>query len=166
MKNKIRVRFASSPGKWINREHIRKSNSSDLVSMIRSSVPTSVPDSSLRTACSLAAERAHTITELSDACVSIFSRNDGSYYRGVVDDESLGFLCDFRHVLSDVAPSTFNAGSAKAYFDATIELSDISPRKAGIALRAILCSNKVGPSIFEIMELLGLIECLERLESA
>jgi glutamyl-tRNA synthetase len=164
--HKAGAKFDLDKAKWISREHIKKTAATDLAALIRSEIPLHISDSDLSCACGLTSSRAGTLTELIDSCMTIFSRPDGSYYKEIVDDESLGFLCDFRHVLSDVAPGTFNAESAKAYFDATLELSDISPRKAGIALRAILCGNKVGPSIFEIMGLLGLIECLERLERA
>lgn len=159
--NKAGARFDFKKATWISMQHMKNADDYELADEWMPDLLSRLPNELVRRnyvarACSLIKERT--------PCISRFWENGSFFFVdpdvdlkalvGVVTPEMTLFLTEFR----DNLPANHNvwdADSLKSVFDTAVKSSGIKPRDAGVFLRAVLCGNKVGPSIFEVMVMIG-----------
>jgi len=93
--------------------------------------------------------------------------NSGKYFF-IAPEPSLGtehssFLAE---VIANITKDeVFNHDSLRAVFDASVKATGVDAREAGMVLRIAVTGMKVGPPLFDAMELIGKNESINRIAS-
>jgi len=89
------------------------------------------------------------------------------YFNSIKTYKMIEFLNVFTMLIADIPDDEFSDDARLKYvFDTAVESAEVTPRDAGMALRGAICNNKVGPSIFAIMKVLGKDDVRRRIFNA
>lgn len=154
--NSSGAKFDLTKALWLSREHIRAASDRDLAALM-----TNVPTPIVERVCGLVKERSSTLIELGESAKNFFEKPGCTVYDKISYPEE-NFLYCMSSALKDGSLS--DAEQVRSAFQGAINASGVSPRDAGKVLRAALMDNKVGPSIFDIILVLGASECSERID--
>lgn len=166
------AKFDLKKANWFNHQHMKKATNEALAKMwiesgnlvngamneCKISSPNIDSFEYLAKVCGLLKEKVSNIHEF---------WNSGKYFF-VTPDPSVGientpFLAE---VITNVSKDeVFNHDSLRAAFDVSVKESGIDAREAGMILRLAVTGMKVGPPLFDVMELIGKTESLNRIAS-
>lgn len=177
--HKAGAKFDLTKAEWLNREHLKATDNNTLAKTLMDlpgwsgaaeSILKADPDNGwdyLERVAGLLKERTMYLKKFWEDGIYFFERpNKYEYFGTIVTPDHIKFLDSLTKSIDNVSPDNFDHEGLKPSFDAAIAATGIKPRDAGAALRGALCDNKVGPSIFDIMNLLGKDEVIARLFSA
>jgi len=148
------AKFDMTKALWLSREHIRNADNATLAALVGDKP-------GMGRICGLLKERCSTLVELANESVPFFERPGCTLYERINYEEE-----NFLYLMSEAVRNEINPTdeSVKSSFNGAVNASGISPRSAGKVLRAALMDNKVGPSIFEILTVLGGAESSARID--
>jgi len=166
--NKAGAKFDPAKATWLNREHIRLSENSVLAEYLRPviAIHTDISFTSdyIEKAVGLLKERTGFLHKLWDDGSYMFTDPSIVLFDTMDEPLKIDFITAYHEGLI-ILPwcSMITHDIAETIFKDAITKSGISPRSAGKVLRAALCGNAVGPSIFDIVALFGINETCRRL---
>ena len=166
--NKAGARFDQNKANWFNENYLRAKSSKELAEILKSSLtlPNHISDDKLLHIVRIMKERVSFINEIYEQGYYLFhkpTQYDGKTINKKWKDDSPDIITHFIPILQNI--HSFDAAHLESAFKKYIEENEIGFGKAMIALRIILTGVGGGPSLFDIMEILGPQETIYRLEN-
>lgn len=167
--SKSGARFDFEKAKWYNQQYLRQRSDEELAEMLKVELAdkdiTLPADDKLVRIVGLVKERAVFISNLYDEGSFLFhaptSYDETSLNKKWKGDESVAIVNDLIERFSN---DEFKAESLENSFKAYLGEKGVGFGQAGPVLRIAVVGTMTGPSIFEMMEILGKEECIERMK--
>ncbi len=168
--SKSGAKFDLHKAKWFNQQYLRKLPDTVLASyLVKELIEKNVSylEGDLPKIMNLIKEKAYFFDELWDLSRYFFmvpSEYDATSIQKKWNNESINFLNRWREVLPHINPFTHSNIEA-AYQKLALELN-LAPGSMMQITRVVLTGVNVGPALFELMEVLGVDNCIHRLSLA
>ena len=159
------ARFDYDKAKWYNQQYIIKTSDVELAKMIRSEVSTDYSDEYLAKACELMKERVETVGDIPKVGAFLFgtpTEYDAKMIRKKYKEDNDPHFIALTELLGSV--DTFDAESTQAAIKGYIGDNELSFGAIMPVLRLATSGTMKGPDLFEMMELLGREEVLNRMK--
>ena len=156
------AKFDPDKSKWFNQQHLREMSNSDLVSLVREVCEYDVSDTYLSQVIGLMKERATFSSDLlsEDYFFKMPLDFNEKTFKKKWKSNTLEIVNDFFKILN--SDTVFSAISTEELFKKFTESREIGMGAVLPNLRLILTGKGMGPSLFEIMALLGKEEVMKR----
>lgn len=166
--SKSGARFDFEKAKWYNQQYLRKYNDAELGEMLKPILAekgVEIPaDDKLTRIVGLVKERAVFVSDLLDEGSFLFSApteyDEKSVSKKWKGDESVDIVND---LIARFEGEEFTAEGLESSFKAYLGEKGVGFGQAGPVLRIAVAGTMTGPSVFEMMEILGEEECLSRM---
>ena len=165
------ARFDYEKAKWFNHEWIKKLPADRLVPLVRTVLEEKniqVTDPvMLGRLVALTKERCTLLTDFYEQCLVFFKQPeqyDVMAVRPRWNEDKRNFFIDYCAILQKSA--TWEAGILENSFKELATKKNIKPGELQLPLRIMLVGGKFGPPVFQIAELLGTSETIERIRKA
>jgi glutamyl-tRNA synthetase len=161
-------KFDPDKTKWFNEQYLRATANDDLTKIIKPFIDIKgymVDDNYLKGVCGLMKERVSFVSDIFENGKYFFeapTSYDAKTVKKKWKDDSSKIVTDLAAIFSN---SNFNAEDLEAAFKAYVEEKELGFGKAMIAIRLSITGVGGGPSLFEIMELIGKEESIKRLSA-
>jgi len=174
--NKSGAKFDPEKTKWFNQQYLRKKSDKELAKLFLLAAENqlkNIQDSRLKTqdylehVCRLVKEKAHFINEFWDNAAYFFNaptEYDAEVIKKRWNEQSANFIKEVTSEFKNV--SNFKATELENTFKATAEKCGLGPGQVMQLFRVCLTGVGGGPALFEIAELLGKDETVQRLENS
>ena len=167
--SKSGARFDFEKAKWYNQQYLRKFSDSELVTLLKPVLEkegiTAPNDAKLEKIVALVKERAVFIEDLLNEGRFLFEMpseyDEKSMSKKWKGAESLAIVRDLKERFAN--ESSFSASQLEASFKAYLGEKGVGFGQAGPVLRIAVVGTMTGPSIFEMMEILGKEETIRRM---
>lgn len=163
--NKAGAKFDPEKAKWYNQQYLLKKSNKALAKELKQYQPTA-EEEYLEKVVHLMKERVHFVEEIK-ASGNYFFEKPSSYDEKTVKkkwkENSKQIVNDLKSVFDQC--EAFEAQTLEKEFKAYVEANELGFGVAMIALRLCLTGVAGGPNLFEIAEVIGKKETVERLES-
>lgn len=159
------ARFDYDKAKWYNQQYIIKTSDVELAKMIRSEVSTDYSDEYLAKACGLMKERVEMVGDIPKVGAFLFgtpTEYDAKMIRKKYKEDNDPHFIALTELLGSV--DTFDAESTQAAIKGYIGDNELSFGAIMPVLRLATSGTMKGPDLFEMMELLGREEVLNRMK--
>ncbi len=167
---KAGARFDYEKAKWFNQQHLLSSNDSDLVEELKALMKTrghEIDDFTAAHVVQLYKPRVTFSKEIPEAANYIFSdvaEYDEKMIRKKWKADQAGTFTDLKNLLNEV--SDFSGTNLDSVVKNFLEERSLGFGQVLPILRLAICGTTNGPSIFEIMELVGRERTTKRLDQA
>ncbi len=168
--HKSGARFDPEKTKWYNHQYLQKRSDNELVEDLRNHIDfdfSSYTDNYLQRVVSLLKERAYFINDIWDQGMYFFIA-PASYNEKAVKkqwkEDSPAIMTEVANLLDEVAD--FSSKEIEKQIKSWIESSGIGFGKVMAPLRLAIVGDLKGPHLFDIIELLGKEESLNRISNA
>lgn len=166
--NKAGARFDQNKTNWFNENYLRAKSNNEIAEILKTSltIPNHISDDKLLHIISLMKERVSFINEIYEQGNYLFhkpTQYDEKTISKKWKDDSPVIITNFIPILKST--HSFDSAHLESAFKKYIEENEIGFGKAMIALRIVLTGVGGGPSLFDIMEILGTQETIYRLEN-
>ncbi|HEY1038601.1 MAG TPA: glutamate--tRNA ligase [Bacteroidia bacterium] len=165
--NKAGAKFDPEKTKWFNQQYLRKKTDEELADLFAPMVKEHGKDASkefLVKACKLIKEKAHFVTEFWGLGSFLFEAPQ-TFDAGVLEKrlnaQTYEFIATLKNELN--ALSSFSAAETEACFKTTAEKTGIAPGQVMQLFRVVITGLAGGPALYEIMELIGKEESIQRM---
>lgn len=177
--NKAGAKFDPEKTKWFNQQYLRMKPDQELAALVKPVVEERLKTSGMKpesryTApemlegfCRLMKEKAHFVNEMWDLGSYFFiapASYDNEVLKKRLNETTFNFIKEVRAALSGLPD--FTAAETEKKFKATAEKLNIPAGQVMQLFRVALTGVAGGPALFEMMELFGKEESLQRLDSA
>ena len=174
--NKSGAKFDPEKTKWFNQQYLRKKTDSELASLFTPLLEEKlkdIPNSQISTTayiegvCRLVKEKSHFVNEFWNSGIYFFiapSTYDADVIKKRWNEQSASFIKAVTEAFKTL--STFTASETETAFKATAESQGIATGQVMQLFRVCLSGVGGGPMLFEMVELLGKVEVVKRLETA
>ncbi len=162
------AKFDYEKAKWFNHEWIKRLDVADFQSRVGSFMPANDwPEEKIRKMIALVKDRCTLLTDISDQ-VSFFFRSPASWDLEAVkpkwnEQKKIFFTQLLRNW---EITENWTAAVLEANLQTTVVANQLKPGEVLLPLRIMLVGGKYGPGVFDIAEVLGKKETLERMEKA
>lgn len=160
------AKFDPDKAKWYNQQYLRSKAGEILAEEIRPMVSNEISDSELARICNMMKERATFVEDIVSEGAFFF--NAPSVY----DEKTLRkkWKAESPELLKELvgkfqAIDDFNAGNIEATFQGMLQEKELGMGQLLPILRLVVTGKGAGPSMFEICEILGKDEVLDRMNS-
>jgi len=164
--SKAGAKFDPDKARWYNQQYIKKFSDKELLDNIRLLAPPNISDDFLLKACLLMKERATFLSDIINSG-SFFFSTPSTYDEKTVKkkwkENTHLIINQFIKEINDL--DVFNAHTIENLFSSFIETKGIGIGQLMPNLRVLLTGLGNGPSLFEIMEIIGKEESIMRLKS-
>jgi glutamyl-tRNA synthetase len=168
--NKTGAVFSLDKLNWINSEYIKKKNLEELTDLIekylkkKNSLPPKLDKDYLKKLVSLFKERITTLKDFIDWTKNYFY-DDYEYEENTKEILERNLAKEIKVLIENLSKiSDFNKEIVEKVFRETASICGLKPRDLVHPTRVALTGKRVGPGLFETMEVLGKNKVLERLE--
>jgi glutamyl-tRNA synthetase len=168
--NKSGAKFDPEKTKWFNQQYLRKKSDAELATLflpvLKENGVTAEP-AFVETACRLLKEKAHFVNEFWKEGSYLFiapSTYDAEVIKKRWNEKSAAFVAAVITAFKNL--NSFTAAETEAVFKATAEAQGLGPGQVMQLFRVCISGVGGGPALFEIVELLGKQETIQRLEKA
>jgi glutamyl-tRNA synthetase len=166
---KAGAKFDPDKAKWYNQQYLRMKTGAELAALVQPFAKEKGVDTHsdyLAKACEIMKERATFPEDLISEGIYLFKRPetyDEKTHRKKWKEETPGIIQELYEELKGLA--TFEAAAIESTFKAFLENKQLGFGAVLPNLRLLITGEGMGPSLFEIAELLGQQEVLERIET-
>lgn len=156
--------------KWYNQQYLRAQSDEELgtqLQVLLKEKGISVDDATAAKVSGLMKERATFVKDMLEDGLYFFTapnEYDEKTVKKKWKENTAEHLTSFRNKVADI--SALSADSVESAFKTTLEQHEIGFGQLGPALRLVLSGKPAGPSLFEISEILGKEEVLNRIDKA
>ncbi len=167
--NKSGAKFDPEKTKWFNQQYLRQKTDQELASLfipILKEKGITSDSKFVEGVCKLVKEKAHFINEFWDNAVYFFNAPntyDADVLKKRLNEQTLNFIKEVTTAFSSL--SNFTAAETEAVFKATAEKLGLGAGQVMQLFRVSISGVGGGPALFEIVELLGKEEILNRLQT-
>lgn len=167
--NKSGAKFDPEKTKWFNQQYLRQKTDQELASLFTPILKEKgiTSDSKfVEGVCKLVKEKAHFINEFWDNAVYFFNAPntyDADVLKKRLNEQTLNFIKEVTTAFSSL--NNFTAAETEAVFKATAEKLGLGAGQVMQLFRVSISGVGGGPALFEIVELLGKEEILNRLQT-
>jgi glutamyl-tRNA synthetase len=168
--NKSGAKFDPEKTKWFNQQYLRKKSDAELAALffpvLKENNVTAEP-AFVETACRLLKEKAHFVNEFWKEGNYLFiapTAYDGEVIKKRWNEKSAAFIGAVVTAFKNL--NSFTAAETEIAFKATAEAQGLGPGQVMQLFRVCISGVGGGPALFEIVELLGKQEVIQRLEKA
>lgn len=164
--SKSGAKFSLDKARWFNQQYLQKKSASQLLALLKAKFPSNdLSDAQLEKIIDLLKPRsvfAKDILSASDYFFTAPSLYDTKTVEKKWKENSPQIVQELQEVFA--AESDFSAANLEATFKAYLEEKQLGFGAAMPPLRLMITGFGEGPSLFDVMEILGKEECLERME--
>jgi glutamyl-tRNA synthetase len=167
--NKSGAKFDPEKTKWFNQQYLRQKSDAELVDLFMPIVKekgiTAEPKF-VEGVCKLVKEKAHFVNEFWDNSVYFFTAPtsyDAEVLKKRLNEQTGNFINEVRTAYEGL--SSFTAAETEATFKATAEKLGIGAGQVMQLFRVSISGVGGGPALFEMIELLGKEEIINRLQT-
>ncbi len=167
--NKSGAKFDPEKTKWFNQQYLRKKTDAELVELFMPIVKekgVSTDPKFVEGVCRLVKEKAHFVNEFWDSAVYFFTAPttyDAEVLKKRLNEQTGNFIKEV--VNAYAALNSFTAIETEATLKATAEKCGLGAGQVMQLFRVSISGVGGGPALFEIIELLGKEEILNRLQT-
>lgn len=167
--NKSGAKFDPEKTKWFNQQYLRQKTDQELASLFTPILKEKgiISNSKfVEGVCKLVKEKAHFINEFWDNAVYFFNAPntyDADVLKKRLNEQTLNFIKEVTKAFSSL--NNFTAAETEALFKATAEKLGFGSGQVMQLFRVSISGVGGGPALFEIVELLGKEEILNRLQT-
>ncbi len=168
--NKSGAKFDPEKTKWFNQQYLRKKTDAELAALFEPVLKehgiTAKP-AFIESACRLLKEKAHFVNEFWKEGSYFFiapTAYDAEVIKKRWNEKSAAFITALTAAFKNF--NTFTAPETEAVFKATAEAEGLGAGQVMQLFRVCISGVGGGPALFEIVELLGKEEVIQRLEKA
>lgn len=168
--SKSGARFDFEKAKWFNQQYLRKKSDAELAELMKPQVAEAgieVSDEKLKKIAALVKERAVFPQDMfaeGRFLLEAPSAFDEKLISKKWNEQAAAHVANIKVALQSIAD--FNAANAEAAFKNYLAEAGVGFGKVGPGLRIAVTGKGMGPSLFEIFEILGKEEVLSRLDFA
>ena len=168
--NKAGAKFDPEKTKWFNQQYLRKKSNHELAALFSPILKEKnilVSDAFVEKACALLKEKAHFIAEFWDQGYFLFQypeKLEEEVISKKLNENTLKFVKKMLENLEGL--DNFSAVETEKLFKSTSESVSLSPGQVMQLFRVCISGVGGGPALFEMMELLGKEECIQRIKKA
>lgn len=161
---KAGAKFDPDKTKWYQQQYLRSTSNEELAELLSQNLNQSYEKSALSTICGLMKERATFVQDILTEGDFLFARPeayDEKTTRKKWKEHAPDLMREFQERLSSL--SDFSATNIETCFKSFIEEKEMGVGAVLPLFRLLITGKGMGPSMFEISELLGQKECNERM---
>ncbi len=165
------AKFDYDKSKWYNHEWIKKlpsSNYKEQVKQLFAEKGVSISDDRyFENVLDMVKDRCTLLTDIWDNCSFFFKpvqEYDTASIQVKWDQKKQDFFRKFSKSLGSI--NSWNATTVESFFKLEAEQAQIKPGELQLPLRIMLVGGKFGPPVFNIIEILGKEETIDRVEKA
>lgn len=168
--HKAGAKFDFEKAKWFNHEWIKRSSEEDLFKPVKQFLEKAgidvTDDLLLKKVIALTKERCTLLTDFVEQAGFFFKRpeTDVSLFKNKWNDQKDAFFSEWIRAL-ELMPG-FSASDLETTFKEMAAAAQIKPGELLMPFRVMLVGGKFGPAVFEIAEIIGKEETIERVKAA
>ena len=174
--NKSGAKFDPEKTKWFNQQYLRKKSDAELAALFLPLLEENLKETPdirhknnafVEHVCKLVKEKAHFVNEFWDSAIYFFhapTTYDVDVIKKRWNEQTANFIKEVTTTFKNT--TIFTATETEAAFKATAEKLGLSPGQVMQLFRVCITGVAGGPMLFEIIELLGKGEVINRLENA
>lgn len=169
--SKSGAKFDANKTKWFQQQYLRASSSKELAQQLRekySDALANVSDAYLAIACELMKERATFVEDIYEDGKYLFENPvdfDAKTLQKKWKEDTEELMNNWFGRMNKIPSENFNATTIEQEFKTFMEEKEVSFGKVLAPFRLIITGSGMGPSMFQICELLGEEEILHRVET-
>lgn len=160
------ARFDPDKAKWFNEQYLRNKPGKELAEELKPLIPTDYSVETLAKICDLMKERSSFLTDIYHNGMYFFEapkEYDEKTIRKKWKDQSAETVENLMETLDTV--DEWTAEKLEARFKAFLEEKEMGFGAAMLPLRLVITGVGGGPALFDVMEIIGREESLERMQS-
>jgi len=165
--SKAGAKFNIEKAKWYNGQYMKQLSDEEVVSLL---IPIlkerglDIPDNVVEKMVKMNKGKANFISDIYEASLYLFEKPK-TYDKKTVEkkwnDKCPAILAGLRDHLESV--NEWTSENIQSSFEAYVKLNDLNFGEISAPLRLVLTGMGFGPSVFDIMEIIGKQDCLDRL---